>query len=98
MESEVDGSSEPNTLSNKRLSGYRLTTALITYHLPDYPRLLQEFVWQDLDLAPWFPELSGFLSFWERRIEGRLHSVEVATSALIRPSRFRFTDGLLELH
>lgn len=47
----------------KQLDGYRLTTAEITYHLPDYPALLQKFIWQNLDLAPRFPELRGSSGF-----------------------------------
>ena len=48
----------------KRPGRYRLTTAEITYHLPDYPHILQSFVWQNLDLAPTFPALRRFLAFW----------------------------------
>jgi uncharacterized protein Usg len=79
-------------------SGYRLTTAEITYHLPDYPQLLQEFVWQDLDLPPSFPELRRFLDFWHRNLEGRLHSVTVAAIPVIQPSRFRYASTHLTLH
>jgi len=61
---------------------YRLTTAEILYHLPDHPGLLQSFIWQDLDLAPQYPVLRGFLDFWTREIEGRLHSVRVASGRL----------------
>jgi uncharacterized protein Usg len=61
---------------------YRLTTAEILYHLPDHPGLLQSFIWQDLDLAPRYPVLHGFLDFWTREIEGRLHSVRVASGRL----------------
>ena len=35
-----------------QMQSYRLTTAEILYHLPDHPGLLQSYVWQDLDLAP----------------------------------------------
>jgi len=69
----------------KMLQDYRVTTAEILYHLPDYPSLLQTFVWQDLDKAPEFPVLKKFLNFWERKIEGKLHSVTVASCELIRP-------------
>ncbi|MCB1539184.1 MAG: aspartate-semialdehyde dehydrogenase, partial [Alphaproteobacteria bacterium] len=31
------------------LHDYRLTTAEIFYHMPDYPALLQTYVWQDYD-------------------------------------------------
>jgi len=83
---------------DRQLRGYRLTTALITYHLPDYPRLLQEYIWQELDLAPKFPELAKFLNFWEQRLDGRLHSVKVASAAVIQPNRIRALDSLCHLH
>lgn len=82
----------------RQLRDYRLTTAEITYHLPDYPALLQKFIWQDLDLAPRFPILRGFLEFWQRNLEGRLHSVVVSSAGIIKPSEFRAVDGLLHLH
>ncbi|HBR68919.1 MAG TPA: Usg family protein, partial [Rhodospirillaceae bacterium] len=31
----------------KQLKDYRLTTAKIIYHMPDYRNILQEFIWQD---------------------------------------------------
>ncbi len=69
---------------------YRLTTARILYHMPDYEALLQEYIWQDYDLAPQFPTLSKFLDFWSREIDGKLHSVYVADTALITPGDYRF--------
>ena len=61
--------------------GYRLTTAEIIYRLPDHPALLQSFIWQKFDLAPDFPELSKFLEFWQKNIEGKLHTVNVKQSS-----------------
>ena len=72
---------------------YRLTTAQIYYHMPDIPALLQEFIWQDYDIAPDFPELSRFLQFWTREIDGRLHSVYVGAKKLITPADTVFYDG-----
>ncbi len=72
-----------------KLRGYRLTTAEILYHLPDHPRLLQSFIWQDLDLAPGFPVLNKFLHFWETSIEGRLHSVRVAARGIISDAELK---------
>jgi uncharacterized protein Usg len=66
-----------------QLKDYRLTTAEIFYHLPDHPSLLQTFLWQEYDLAPKFPELTRFLDFWTREIDGKLHSVFVANKKLI---------------
>ena len=73
----------------QQLDGYRLTTAQILYHLPDHPQLLQEFIWQQLDLAPRFPVLHDFLDHWERNLEGPLHSVRVAAARVIMPPRSR---------
>jgi uncharacterized protein Usg len=83
---------------SKMLKDYRLTTAEILYRLPDHPVLLQSFVWQDLDLAPKFPVLNKFLSFWEREIEGKLHSVKIASCELVRPSKFLYCKGEFNIH
>lgn len=81
-----------------QLNGYRLTLAEIIYRMPDHPGVLQTFVWQDLDLAPRFPVLRGFLDFWTRNLDGPLHMVRVAHSALIKPAEIRFHDHELRLH
>lgn len=73
----------------KQLNGYRLTTAEILYRLPDHPDLLQAYVWQDLDLAPRFPVLRKFLDFWNRELDGKVHSVRVASAKLIKPAQIR---------
>lgn len=81
-----------------QLNGYQLTTAHILYHLPDHPLLLQSFIWQDYDLAPQFPILGKFLNFWNRELEGKLHSVTVGSREIITPSDPRFFDVELSLH
>ena len=81
-----------------RFLRYRLTMAEITYHLPDYPGLLQNFIWQDFDIAPTFPVLTRFLDYWQHNLEGRLHSVTVAAAALSKPAEFRYASGLLTFH
>ena len=83
---------------DKMLHDYRLTTAEIFYHLPDYPSLLQSYVWQELDLTPDFPELTKFLNFWERALDGKLHSVEVASCDIIAPSTLITADTELKIH
>lgn len=75
-----------------QLKGFRLTTAQIFYHLPDHPKLLQEFIWQHYDLAPKFPQLHEFLNFWEQEIEGALHSVYVAKKEIISPNDIEFCN------
>ncbi len=76
----------------KQLGKYRLTTAQIIYHLPDHENILQEYIWQEYDLAPEYPTLRGFLNFWIEEIEGALHSVYVARQKLITASDYRHAD------
>lgn len=80
------------------MKDYRLTTAEILYHLPDHPALLQSFIWQQFDLAPKFPVLSKFLDFWNREIDGKIHSVQVAHAELILPPEFKFVAGSTLIH
>lgn len=80
------------------LRDYRLTTAEILYHFPDHPKLLQSFIWQELDLAPKFPVLKKFLDFWDRELDGKIHSVTVAHAELLLPSRFVFNQNLGTIH
>ncbi|GJE27905.1 usg protein [Methylobacterium organophilum] len=86
------------TSFRRRLEGYGLTTAEILYHLPDHPHLLQVFVWQELDLFPNFPELKRFLSFWQKTLDGPLHSVKVCHSRLIKPAELRAVGAEFRLH
>ncbi|HEY3637917.1 MAG TPA: usg protein [Rhizomicrobium sp.] len=80
------------------LRGYRLTTAEILYHLPDHPAVLQSYIWQEFDVMPEFPILNRFLQFWLHNIEGKLHSVRVATRGLISPAELKHTGAEFTLH
>jgi uncharacterized protein Usg len=81
-----------------QLKDYRLTTAEILYHLPDYPTVLQTYVWQDLDIAPRYPALRKFLDFWRRELDGPVHSVRVASAELVKPSAWRAPGVYLQLN
>ena len=81
-----------------QLEGYGLTTAEIHYRMPDHPALLQSYTWQTYDLAPLFPELKKFLAFWERELEGALHSVRVVHNRLIQPSEWKAIGGMFRLN
>ncbi len=77
----------------RQMKGYRLTTAEILYHRPDHPVLLQSYVWQEYDIAPRFPVLNKFLRFWDRELDGKLHSVRVAATGIIAPAELKFYAG-----
>jgi uncharacterized protein Usg len=76
-----------------QLAGFSLTTAEILYRLPDYPALLQSFIWQEYDVHPRFPRLKGFLDFWTRNLEGSLFRVTVAHKKLITPAEVKLIAG-----
>lgn len=80
------------------LDGYRLVTAEILYRMPDHLGVLQTFVWQDYDLAPRYPGLSKFLAYWEKNLDGPLHSVRIATKRVITPAEFPYTEFMGMVH
>jgi uncharacterized protein Usg len=80
-----------------QMRDYRLTTAEILYHMPDHPAVLQTYIWQELDLAPQFPELHRFLDFWSRSLDGKLHSVRIGAAEFITPPKWA-THHVLTLH
>jgi uncharacterized protein Usg len=82
----------------RQVAGYGLTTAHILYRRPDHHWLLQSYVWQAYDLFPQFPELQRFLAFWQEKLEGPLHSVQVAHCKLIKPAELKAIDGEFRLH
>ena len=82
----------------RQIEGYGLTTADITYRMPDYLTLLQTFIWQTYDVAPLFPGLHSFLEFWGRELDGPLHSVTVAHRHLIGADECRVITEEYRLH
>ena len=82
----------------RQLAGYGLSTAEILYHLPDHPKLLQSYIWQDYDLAPAFPILSKFLNFWRETLDGAVHSVRVGHSGLIGPAELALVGTEFQMH
>lgn len=98
---DTDGVNGAQTKQKRRsliLDGYRLTTAEILYRMPDHPSFLQTYLWQELDLAPRFPVLRKFLDFWEKNLDGPLHSVRVASSAIVTPQEMTFADASYAFH
>ncbi|MGB3624635.1 MAG: aspartate-semialdehyde dehydrogenase [Henriciella sp.] len=81
----------------KQLEGGGLLTAEVIYYRPDFPKLLQSFVWQTVDIAPKFPRLAQFLDHWRRDIEAVIHSINIAHANLLRPAQVRFVDEALKI-
>lgn len=81
-----------------QLEGYGLSTVEIHYFMPDHPKLLQQFVLQQYDIAPRFPVLRDYLDFWRREIEAVLHSVRVAHRDLVGPNEWKAVDGVISIN
>lgn len=82
----------------KQFSGdYRLTTIEITYRLPDYHSILQEFIWQTLDRPPEYPRMYKFLDYWIKNIEGPIYSVKIANVDIILPGRYNLVDHIYKI-
>jgi uncharacterized protein Usg len=82
----------------KQVAGYGLTTAQILYRRPDHRWLLQSYLWQEYDLFPEFPQLHRFLTFWQEKLDGPLHSVVVAHCKLIKPAELKAIGSEFRLH
>lgn len=66
------------------LKDYRLTTIKIYYYMPDHAFLLQEFIHQQYDIAPKYPELNKFLSYWHKNIDAVIKEVLMCQNSLVR--------------
>ena len=81
-----------------QLRGLRLTTAEITYRMPDFRDIMQIYIWQDYDLAPRFPKLIKFLDFWSHNLDGPLATIRVAQAGLVAPARLSYVGTEWHLH
>jgi len=81
-----------------QLRNHRLTVAEVLYELPDFPDLLQTFTWQFLDVAPAYPRLMRFVTFWRRNIQAPIRSVRVANREVISAAELRYVGDELRLH
>ena len=88
----------PETETEMILKGYGLTTAEFFYRMPDHRNVLNTFVWQDYDLAPDHPRLFGMIEFWQREIEGPLHSVRFVHKKMVGPREWRHVVGEFKYH
>jgi uncharacterized protein Usg len=60
---------------------YSLVSIKVLYYLPDYQNLVNEFVWQTLDLRPRYPRIKRFLDHWRREIEAVIKEIVICDQA-----------------
>ncbi len=86
-----------NDFKKQFSDNYRLTTIEITYRLPDYHSILQEFLWQTLDRPPEYPRMYKFLDYWIENIEGPIYSVKIASVDIILPGEYKWIDQIYKI-
>jgi uncharacterized protein Usg len=79
------------------VAGYGLTTAQIFYRFPDFPGLIQTYIWQEYDLPPDFPKLFAFLDYWKIQMDGKLHSVNFNHSPSLMAREWRIVGREIRL-
>lgn len=67
-------------MKSKDLVVEQLTLIQIYYYMPDYPSVINEFMWQTIDLYPRFPRMKRFLDFWSQNIEARINQIYLTYS------------------
>ena len=75
----------------------RLIIVEVTYRMPDYLSLLQEFIWQTLDNPPEYPRVSRFLNYWDLYIEAPIHSVRIANKPIISYNQIKTVDKYFKI-
>ena len=53
-------------------------TVKVLYWMPDYTHILQEFIWQTVDVRPEYPRVHKFLNYWHDNIEAVISEVNIA--------------------
>lgn len=67
----------------------RLTTVNVLYFLPEYDSILQQFIWQTLDIPPRYPRVEKFVDYWEREIDAIIQDIIVSVDLEKSVSEFR---------
>lgn len=76
----------------------RLITISIYYYMPDYPSIVQEFVWQLEDIVPNIPRTHKFLNHWHHNIEATIQQILLCGMDQSGPRTFRSVDEVLNIN
>ena len=56
---------------------WTVASVQVIYYIPDYPHIINEFMWQTDDQRPDFPRIGRFLNYWDRYIDGPIKEVYI---------------------
>jgi len=57
-----------------------LVTLNVYYWMPDYENIIQEFIWQTLDVKPTYPRIHKFLNYWHNNIDAVVNEIQICES------------------
>jgi uncharacterized protein Usg len=58
-----------------------IVTVQIFYVIPGYQLIINEFLWQTLDLRPRYPRVHRFLDYWHREIDAVIKDIIICDAA-----------------
>ena len=77
-------------MKNKDIVVEQLTLIQIYYYMPDHPSVINEFVWQTIDIYPRFPRMKRFLDHWHQNIEAAINEIYLGyTDPYYGPNYFK---------
>ena len=62
------------------ISRKTLVTINVFYWMPDYENILQQFIWQTMDVKPKYPRVHKFLDYWHNNIDAVVSEVVICDS------------------
>ena len=57
-----------------------LVTLNVYYWMPDYKNLIQQFMWQTMDVKPKYPRIHKFLDYWHNNIDAIVNEIQICES------------------
>lgn len=71
-----------------------LVSLRVFYYMPDYRDLIQEFMWQTMDIKPKYPRVNKFLNYWKENIEAVIAEVEMIETEKI--SKYKSVEDIFK--
>ena len=76
---------------------YSLITVNVLYYLPDYHHIINEFIWQTVDLPPTYPRIGKFLNFWRTDIDAVIKEIMLCGDKITH-RKFKNVDEIFRLN
>ena len=80
-----------------RIRNYSLMTLNIFYYMPDHQHIIQEFLWQTMDLKPKYPRIKEFLKFWQEEIDAKIKEIQIGEENSLQPSKYKNVEQIFRI-